>query len=719
MRFVAGSRSRPVRAEGEQMRSPRLLALTAGLILLAAAMSPQARDRFGRQRPSAPPPGASAGAHGLDLAGMDRSVSPGDDFFRFTNGAWARATQIPPDRASYGVGSILDEEALQRTRGLLEAASASKAPAGSDERKIGDYYAAYMDERGIEERGVAPLKSLLGSVAAISDRRGLAEWIGRSLRADVDPLNATNFETDHVFGLWISQDFNHPDQYSPYILQGGLGMPDRQYYLDPSPRMEAIRTSYRAHIAAMLKLAGTAEADAKAARVFDLERRIAQVHATRTDSEDVLKANNPWKREEFATRAPGIDWPALFNAAGLGGAPMFIVWQPGAITGIAALAGNQPLEAWRDFLAFHVVDHYAGVLPRAFVNERFAFHGKTLSGTPQLRDRWKRAVDSTSFALGEAVGKMYVQRYFPPRAKEQAAAMVRDIVTAFGRRIDGLAWMTPKTRASAKAKLSTLKVGIGYPDRWRDYSKLEVVRGGDAFTNLYKAELFDYQYNLGKLGQPVDRSEWAMTPQTVNAVNLPVQNALNFPAAILQPPFFDPAADAAVNYGSIGAVIGHEISHSFDDQGSQFDATGRLANWWTPDDFAHFKAASERLAAQYDAYRPFPDAHVDGHQTLSENIADVAGLSVAYDAYRLSLHGRPGPALQGFSGDQRFFISFAESWREKTREAALRQQLLTDGHAPDEYRADTVRNIDAWYDAFQVKPGQALYLAPGARVRVW
>jgi putative endopeptidase len=697
------------------MRHARLFVPLAAASLLALAPSSPARLAAAFSPPAAA--ARAVEARGIDLAGMDRSVPPGDDFYRFANGGWLKTAQIPPDRSSIGIFAELAEKVANDTRRLLEAAAGGAAASGSDERKAGDYYATYLDEAAIEAKGLQPLQPFLQSVAAIADRRALAAWIGRNLRTDVDPLNATNFHTHRLFGLWVSLDLNQPDRYVPYLLQGGLGMPDRDYYLDTSPRMATTRAAYQAYIVATLKLAGIAGADAKAAAVVDLERRIAQVHWTRADSEDVLKADNPWQREEFAKRAPGMDWPAFFSAAGLDRAPELIVWQPSAITGIAALVGSVPLDTWRDYLAFQLLDDSVG-LPRAFVRERFAFYGRVLSGTPELRERWKRAVDSTNWALGDAVGRLYVARYFPPASKAQVKAMVAAITSAFGRRIDGLAWMAPATKASAKAKLSTLLVGIGYPDTWRDYSNLEIVRG-EAFMNAYRAELFDYQYNVGKLGRPVDRREWAMTPQTVNAVNLPIQNALNFPAAILQPPFFDPAADPAANFGSIGAIIGHEISHSFDDQGSQFDASGRLRNWWTKADFAHFRSAAEKLVAQYNGYRPFPDLHVNGQLTLSENIADLAGLSAAFDAYRLSLGSSPAPGVDGFSGPQVFFIAFGQSWRDKTREQALRQQILTDGHAPDQYRADTVRNVDPWYQAFGVKPGQALYLAPEARVRVW
>ncbi len=660
---------------------------------------------------------AATAVTGIDLAGMDRSVKPGDDFFTYANGSWIQSIQIPADRSSYGVGPMLADKTTAEVRGLIEEA-ARTASSDADARKIGDYYASYMDEAGIEAKGLAPLRPELDRIAAIGDRTALSAWLGSTLRADVDALNSTNFYTDHLFGVWITQAFEDPNRNLPYLLQGGLGMPDRDYYLTQSPRMADIRAKYQAHIATMLKLAGIAGADAKAAAIFALETKIAKAHVSRVDSEDVHKADNPWTRDQFATKAPGLDWAAFFGAAGLGGQKDFIVWQPGAVTGLSALVASEPLAAWKDYLAFHAIEHDAPVLPKAFVDESFAFNGTVLSGTPKIRDRWKRAVDATNAALGEAVGKLYVARYFPPQAKARIEALVKDLLVAYHARIANLAWMSPATKAKALAKLATLKIGVGYPDTWRDYSALRVVRG-DALGNMERAELFEYRRNLAKLAAPVDRGEWAMTPQTVNAVNLPIANALNFPAAYLQPPLFDAKADAAINFGAIGAVIGHEISHSFDDEGSQFDAQGRLLNWWTPADFAHFRAASAQLAAQFSAYRPFPDLAVNGQQTLSENIADVAGLSAAHDAYVASLHGAPAPVLQGLTGDQRFFLAYAQSWRSKIREAALRQRILTDGHAPPQYRADTVRNLDAWYAAFAVKPGETLYLAPRDRVQVW
>jgi len=663
-------------------------------------------------RPKPPSPSA-----GIDLAGMDKSVPPGDDFNAYTNGGWIKATPIPADKAEYGIFTILADETRKRLLGLIEESAKAGPAAGEDSRKIGDYYSTFMDEAAIESKGIAPLKPQLDAIAAIADRHALSRAIGGRLRADVDALNNTSFETENLFGVWVTQGLTDPSESFPYLLQGGLGLPDRDYYLSATPHMADLRFQYQAHIAAMLKLAGFGDPSGSASRVFNLEMKMARVHATRVESEDVHTPVS-WKRADLPARAPGLDWPALLDAAGLGDAPILIIWHPKAIPGLSALAAAEPLDAWKDWLAFHAIEQAAPFLPKAFVDERFRFYGKALSGTPEMRPRWQRGMDATSAALGDPVGKLYAERYFPAATKAKVEAMVADLIRAFGTMIDALTWMSPETKVRAKQKLATLKVGVGYPGHWQDYSGLQIVKG-DALGNAQRADLFDYHRQLAKLHQPVDRGEWWMTPQTVNAVNLPLQNALNFPAAIIQPPYFDADADAAHNFGAMGAIIGHEISHSFDDQGSQFDAQGRLANWWTKADFDHFKAAGEALAAEFDAYHPFPDLAVNGHQTLSENIADVAGLLAAHEAYRLSLGGQPDVARDGFSGDQRFFISFGQSWRSKSREEQLRRQIATDGHAPEEYRADTVRNLDIWYDAFPVRAGQKLYLAPPARVRVW
>ncbi|HEY1724858.1 MAG TPA: M13 family metallopeptidase [Steroidobacteraceae bacterium] len=660
-------------------------------------------------------------AGGDPLAGMDRSVRPGDDFSAFVNGDWAKSTEIPADRSTTSTGRDLAELTNRRNSDLIRQLASSNPPRGSNERKVADYYDSFMDEATIESKGLSVLKPSFDRIAAISDRVQLARYLGTTLRADVDVLNATNFYTDNVLGLWVAQDLDDPSHYSVFLLQGGLGMPDRDYYLSDSPQMQETRARYREHIVAYLKLAGIADPEHKAAAIDELERRLAASHSTRTESEDVQRGHNHWTRRQLHTDAPGLDWDALLNAAGLGHERSFIAWQPGALETLAALAGSEPLATWKVYLQYHAITHHARYLGKAFVDEQFAFYGKVLQGTPQMPERWKRAVADTDQALGLAVGKLYVERYFPASSKASVEQMVHNLLSAFSTGIDALDWMAPQTKTEAKAKLAALRVGIGYPDQWRDYSALKVVRG-DAFGNGERAALFELQRNLHKLGKPVDRSEWVMNPQLVNAVNLPALNALNLPAAILQPPYFDPDRPSVMNYGAIGSIIGHEISHSFDDHGSQFDSRGRLRDWWTPEDRAHFHAAGQLLVAQFNAYHPLPDLAVNGQQTLDENIADVAGLSAAYHASHLAdaaAASAAAPLLDGFNSDQLFFISFALNWRAKYRDPMLRLIVVSDGHSPSMYRADTVRNIDAWYSAFDVKPGEALYLAPAERVRMW
>jgi predicted metalloendopeptidase len=654
----------------------------------------------------------------VDVVGMDRSVKPGDDFFSYANGTWLKQTEIPADRSSYGAAAILTELTDRRVADLIQQATKASAPAGSERRKIGDFYASFLDTTAIDRAGLQPLRPILDSIAAIADRKELARMLGSTLRADVDALNATNFYTPNLLGLWVAQDLDDPSHYSPFLLQGGLGMPDRSYYLDSSSAMASIRSKYQEHVAAMLDLAGIPGAAGKARAIVQLETRIANAHWSREASGDVVKGNQHWTRAEFDAKAPGLDWEAYFTAAGLGQAPRFVVWQASAVTGLAALAASEPLETWKDYLTFQAIQSRSAVLPTAFRRQSFAFFGPVLSGAQKQRDRWKSAVSATNGALGFAVGRLYAARYFAPAEKARAQAMVANLIAAFRERIDRLEWMAPATKREAKAKLAVLKVGVGYPDKWPDDSGLEVV-AGDAYGNMERAGLFQYRQNLARLTGPVDRGQWVMTPQTVNAVNLPAMNALNFPAAILQPPFFDPKRPLVMDYGAIGSVIGHEVSHSFDNQGALFDAAGRLHNWWTPEDFKHFESSSAQLVAQYNGYRPFPDLALNGQQTLGENIADLAGLAAAYGAYHRSLGGKPTPVVQGFTGDQQFFISYAQSWRGKAREPARRNAILTDGHAPAEYRASTVRNLDAWYRAFGVQPGQKLYLPPADRVRVW
>ena len=661
---------------------------------------------------------AAGPTSGIDLAGIDKTTKPGDDFNQYANGAWSAKTEIPADRSSTGVFLTVFNVAEQRNQQIIADALKANPDAATDQRRIADWYKAYTDTAGIEQRGLAPIQPELQQIAAIKDKTGLATMLGSDLRADVDPLNATNFHTEHLFGLFVTQGLEDPNTEIPYVLQGGLGMPDREYYLSTKPDMLANRAAYKAYVTKIFTLAGMSDAGARADRVVALETKIAQAQESRTDSEDVHKADNPWKQADFAAKAPGLDWTAFWQAAGLTGQQDFIAWQPAAITGLSKLVASEPLQAWQDWLAFHHINTVTSVLPKAFDDASFDFYGKTLSGTQQARPRDKRAIASVNANLGDAVGQIYAKDFFPPSSKEDIQGMVKNILAAFDTRVANLAWMAPATKEEARRKISTMWVGIGYPETWRDYSALDV-KADDPVGNLRRASLYEYHHQLAKIGKAPDKGEWWMTPQTVNAVNLPLQNALNFPAAILEAPFYDPKADAAANYGSIGAVIGHEISHSFDNTGAEFDATGKLRNWWTPSDFAHFKAQGAALVAQYNAYEPLPGLHINGEQTLGENIADVAGLTAAYEAYHASLGGKEAPVIDGLTGDQRFFLAFAQSWREKTREQALRQQLATDGHSPGSFRAETVRNLDAWYPAFNVQAGQKLYLAPDKRVHVW
>ena len=655
---------------------------------------------------------------GIDLAGIDKSVQPGDDFDAYANGAWKQATEIPADRASLSTGFYVFEKAEKRLSDLVQGLDKTNPAAGSDARKIADYYAAWMDEAGIEARGLAPLQPKLDGIAAIADKAALSRWLGGSVRADTDPLNATNFYTENLFGLFVAQGLEDPSKNVGYLMQGGLGMPDREYYLAADKDMAANRAAYQKYIAAILKQAGDADAENKAKAIFDLEMKIAKAHANVIDSQDIHKANNPWALADYAKNAPGIDWTAFFDAATLSGQQILFAWQPDAIKKLSALVAGEPLQAWKDYLRFHAINHSAGLLPKAYADLSFGFYGTQLNGTSKQRDRWKRAIGATDGALGDAIGQLYIKQYFPASSKAKVEDMVNNILATFREGVDKLEWMTPETKKTAKAKAETMLVGVGYPDSWRDYSSLDVKRD-DPLGNALRAEEAEYRHQTGKLGKAPDKKEWWMTPQTVNAVQLPLQNAMNFPAAILEAPFFDAKADDAANYGSIGAVIGHEVSHGFDNLGSEFDAEGRLRNWWTKDDAAHFKAATDKLVAQYDAYEALPGLHLSGKQTLGENIADVAGLQAAYTAYHKSLGGKQAPVIDGLSGDERFFLAFAQAWRAKQRDAALRAQVIGDGHAPARWRALTVRNIDAWYQTFKVPEGAKLYLKPEERVKIW
>ena len=641
------------------------------------------------------------GSFGFDAAGMDTTVLPGDSFYQYANGTWAKNTPIPADKSNYGMFTKLDDLSRERTRTIVE--EAVKDPAN----KIGAAYASFLDEAAVEARGLAPFEPWLGEVRALSSKAGYAALLARAERLGIGT----------PFPMFISQDDKRPDRYGLFMVQGGLGMPDRDYYLSIDAKIADTRAKYVDHVARTLTLAGETNAAARARAIMDFETQIAKVHWTQVDSRDATKIYNLMTVAELGKRAPGFDFPTLFTDAGANVSEV-IVSQPSAVTGIAALVRKVPLGVLKDQLLVRSLDSYSDYLPSAFDKENFSFYGTVLSGTPEQQLRWKRAVDFTTGVVADDVSKIYVDRFFPPETKAAADELVKNVVAAMGRRIDNLAWMAPETKTHARAKLAAFTTKIGYPDQWRDYSGLES-RRDDLIGNAMRSAQFEHEYQIGKLGGPIRRWEWGMTPMTINAYANFNMTEIVFPAAILQPPFFDPNADPAINYGGIGAVIGHEISHHFDDQGAKYDETGRLADWWTPADLKAFEAAGKSLIAQYDQYEPLPGMKVQGALTLGENIGDLAGLTIAYDAYHTALGGGPAPVIDGTTGDQRFYLGWAQVWRRNYREANLRQRLITDPHSPSEQRAAVVRNLDPWYPAFNVQPGQKLYLTPPARVRIW
>jgi len=672
---------------------------------------------------------ATAGTElGFDKDWMDTTIRPGDDFYGYANGAWQATTAIPGDRSSISSSYISQLAVEANMKELIDAIVTSAPKAGSDQAKVKDYYSAFMDTAAIDAAGLAPAKADLDRFAAIGNVKDLSRVLGEQLRADVDPLNSTNMNTENLLGIFVTQSLKGT-AVMPYVLQGGLGLPDRAYYLDADSDKAALRKQYKEYIAKFLADADFPDAQARAQRIYDLEMKIAKAHQSREESDEWTARASEWTKADFARKAPGIDWASFLAAAKLGKQERFAVFHDGAVPRLSALVASQPLAAWKDWLAFHQLNKFAEVLPKKLRDDHFAFYGTALRGITEQQARDKRILAAESGALyespvalgdvlGDVVGKLYVERYFPASSKTQVEEMVANIKAAFARRVEGITTMAPETKKEALAKVESIVVGVGYPDKWRDYSSLRIDPKG-AYANAVAAERLRYAQELAKVGKPLDRGEWWMNAQLVNAVNLPVQNALNFPAAILQAPDFDPGADPAANYGATGATIGHEVSHSFDDAGALFDASGKMRNWWTPADLKRFQIAGKALSDQYDAYAPFPDAHVNGFLTLGENIADVVGLQAALDAYHASLKGKQAPVIDGFTGDQRFFISFAQSWATKMRDELMRTRLATDGHAPGMYRALEVRNIDAWYKAFDVKPGDKLYLPPEKRVRIW
>ena len=649
--------------------------------------------------PAAPKP--QLGEYGFDKTGMDTTILPGNDFYGFANGTWAKNTAIPADKSNYGMFTLLDDLSKQRTRTIID--EAAKDP----NNKIGLAYASFLDTAAIEAKGLAPIKPWLDEIDALQSNAAYAALVAKAGKRGIG---------GPVY-FYVGQDDKNPDRYVAQAGQSGLGMPDRDYYLSADPKIAATRAQYLTHLTNVLTLAGRSNPAARAKAILDHETAIAKVSWTRTDSRDATKTYNLMTVTKLRSIAPGFDFARYLADSGVDVSEV-IVAQPSAVTGIARLVSRAPLQALKDQMLVRSLDTYAAVLPAAFDKEAFAFYGTALSGTPEQEARWKRGVDFVTGALADDVSKIYVDRYYPPETKAKADELVRNVVAAMGRRIDGLTWMAPATKLRARAKLANFTTKIGFPDRWQDYSALEI-RGGDAVGNALRATEWAYNDNISKLGQPIRRWEWGMTPMTINAyANFGMQEIV-FPAAILQPPFFDPNADPAVNYGGIGAVIGHEISHHFDDQGAKYDEKGRLNEWWTADDRKAFEALTKQLVAQYDTYQVFPGANVKGAFTLGENLGDLAGVTIAYDAYRHSLGGTDAPVIDGTTGDQRFYLGWAQVWRRNYREANLRQRLITDPHSPSEQRVAVVRNMDPWYSAFGAKSGETLYLAPDKRVRVW
>ncbi|RIA46084.1 endothelin-converting enzyme [Hephaestia caeni] len=682
------------------------LLATAALAGIAVAQdtpaaNPLAKAAIGPVHPASADE-AQLGAFGIDQGGMDTNVKPGDDFYSYVNGTWQAKTTIPADRSSYGMFHALQDLSLERTRGILEAAEQQSGT------KIGDFYASFMDEAAVNAKGAEPIKPWLAEIKAVNDKNALATEMGKLSRVGVGDL----------FSLRVGQDDKHPDRYIVTMYQSGLGMPDRDYYLKADPKLDQTRTAYKAYLAKMLTLAGESNAEARANAVFDFEKALATAHWDNVKTRDADLNYNIWKPTDFTGQAGDFPWGSYFDAAGVAGQAEYLVGQPSAFSGEAKAFAAAPLAALKDYAMLKVLSAYASYLSKPFDEADFAFYGTVLSGTPEQQARWKRGVSAVSENMGEEIGKVYVAKYFPPEAKAAADQLVKNIIAAMGARIDKLDWMAPETKAKAHEKLAAFTPKIGYPDTWRDYSALQIKRD-DLVGNIARSNAFEYQRKLNQLGGPIDRGEWFMTPMTINAYANPTMNEIVFPAAILQPPFFDPKADPAVNYGGIGAVIGHELSHHFDDQGRKYDKNGALTDWWTPQDVTRFKAFTDKLVAQYDAYEPLPGLHIKGGLTLGENIADLAGLTVSLDAYHRSLGGKPAPVIDGTTGDQRFYEGWAQVWRTKYREPALRSQLLANPHSPGEQRAATVRNLDPWYKAFDVKPGEKMYLTPEQRVRIW
>ncbi len=648
-------------------------------------------------------------ASGLMLDHFDRAVRPQDDFYRFVNGKWLASTEIPADKSTYGMFTLLDDKSEASLREIIESAAAAKAATGSDTQRVGDFYASFMDEAAAEALGLKPLAGELARIDSVRTPRDLAVAIGRMQRISVA----------QPFAYFVSIDEKKSSTYISYLYQNGLSMPDRDYYSSDDPKMKSARAAHRKYVRDLLAAAGEKEAQAVADRVVAIETRLAKAQWTRVENRDAEKTYNKYSVADAQKEMPNIDWRAFFEGAASPKVDAMVISQPSYFKEINAAVAQIPLSQWREYLRYQLLDSYAPYLHGQLVNLHFEFHGRELSGIAEIKPRWKRGVDIVENTIGELAGKVYVERHFSADAKQRVAKLVANLQSAYGQGIDQLQWMSAATKLQAHTKLAKFTAKIGFPDKWEDWSKLDVKRD-DLIGNILRASAVDYDRDIAKLGQPVDRTEWHMTPQTVNAYYSPPSNEIVFPAAILQPPFFNIAADDAVNYGGIGAVIGHEISHGFDDQGRHYDGDGNLNNWWTDSDDKEFRARTAILVKQYGGFNPLPNQPVNGELTLGENIADLSGVAMAYRAYKLALNGREAPVLDGFTGDQRFFIGYAQVWARKYREDEMRKRLLTDPHSPSEYRVNgIVANQPEFYTAFGLKAGDKLFREPKERVKIW
>ena len=646
---------------------------------------------------------------GINKKNMDTNVKPGDNFADYVNGTWYNNTKIPADKASYGAFDLLYDQSQLDVKAIIENAAKSNNADGSDEQKIGDYYASFMNRKDRDARGIIPIQSELKTIDAIANYTDLAGYFGTSNRTGV-----TN-----PFNISVSQDSKNPNEYALTTWQSGLGLPEREYYTSTDAKMLDIRKKYVAHVEKMLQLCNIENPAENAAKIMALETTIASSHMKKEDTRDVVKLYNKYNTADLKTLAPDFDWAAMLKTAGMDKEKIIIISQIEYTKSLNNIIKNTPLDSWKIYLKWGLIKRNANRLNTALDNESFAFYGKTLYGVEKQEEDWKRAVNGVNGAMGEMVGKVYVKKHFSPEAKERMVMLVKNLLKAYAESIKKLEWMSADTKKQALAKVDKFMIKIGYPDTWRDYSSLQIAKN-DMYGNSVRANEFEYQRNLNKLGKPVDRTEWGMTPQTVNAYYNPSLNEIVFPAAILQPPFFDLNADDAVNYGGIGAVIGHEIGHGFDDQGSAFDGDGVMKNWWTDADLKAFKAKTAALETQYNSFKAFPDLNVNGAFTLGENIGDLGGLSIAIKAYKASLNGKEAPVMDGFTGMQRVFLGWGQVWGEKTREEALRSQIAGDPHSPAKFRINgVVRNVPEFYEAFKIKPTDSLYLAPEKRVKIW